>query len=141
MVWIKIGNIDWTAPLGEVKVKPREKKTTKTNIRGGVMSPTPRVAYEGYSLQLQFPYLTDVQLASLEAVYTAQQPVDITQSGFEFPGGSYVPTDLSKTRIKTLDAVIYTVMVTFELDVTPSLPVPALYNHLTAGGIEQKLGL
>jgi hypothetical protein len=141
MATLTLNGTSWISVLGDLKVKPREKKTIKGNVRGGTISPTPRSSYEGYTLQLQFPYLSAAQLATLEALYSAQNAIAVAHTGFEFPAGSYTPTDIAKTPTKNLNLILYTVVLTLELDIVPVLPVPAIRTDLAVGNVVIALGL
>lgn len=136
-----INGTDWLPYVADLSPHVAETKYTARNIKGGVITPVPRASVAGYSLQMHVPYATKSQADVLRALCAAAAPVNVTQSGFEFPSGSYVPTAFASSRVPMLESFVYNVMVTLTLDIAPKLPVPVNTGSLSSGGIATHIGM
>lgn len=139
-VSITLNGTEWAAQIHELGIEIKDHKMHRPNVKGDILVIPSRTAVGAYKLQLQFPYLNATQMQTLKALFTAQQAVAITHS-MDFPQGNYVPTEFAQSRQASLTGTVYTVMMTFALDVVQTLPVPANKSDLTAGIIVSRLGL
>lgn len=137
---IKLNGTEWAARITEVGTEIKDHKMHRPNVKGDILVIPSRTAVGAYKLQLQFPYLSVAQMQTLKALFTAQQAVSITHN-MDFPQGNYVPTEFAQSRQASLTGTVYTVMMTFCIDVVQTLPVPSSAVSLSSVGINQKLGM
>jgi hypothetical protein len=138
--YLKLNGTDWASKISEVTVQPRQGKAVRMNLRGDSRTIPSRSSLAAYKIQLTFPFCNAATMTTLWNLYNGQVTIAVDHN-MDFPAGNYKAIDFAKTRISSLNAILYHVIVTLSFDAPVTLPVPTNPGFLAAGGITKYLGL
>lgn len=144
MVQITINGTDYAARITDLAVQIREQKKSLKNVKGETIINPPRSRATSGQVQFTFPYCDLSMRNTLKALFDAGAQVTLGHAGtLDFKAGTYVPVDYSEAKVKNLDQVLYTVMLTFNEDISSNYVTlqPTLRYDLSFAGLNKKLGL
>lgn len=143
-VQITINGTDYAAQITDLAVQVREQKKQGQNLKGETTIIPPRSRSTSGLVQLTFPYASLATRNTLKALFDAGAPVTLGHAGtLDFKTGTYAPVDYAEAKLKKLDQVVYSVILTFAEDIPENLVTlqPAERSDLTPAGVVQRLGL
>ena len=143
LVQITLNGTDYSAQITDMSVQVAEQKKALKNVKGETTTNPPRSRAMSSRIQFTFPYQSLTGRNTLKALFDAGSPITLDHAGtLDYKVGTYAPVDYAEVKQKSLDQVIYNVLLTLQEDIPANLKTlqPAAHSDLAFGGVPQTLG-